>query len=674
MTRAGVTPPPQPHQLANPATPAVATRTATTAWYRRRGVAATAAIAAAWVLCWLAGLAGLHWITLLAVVAGTAALLRGRHTLLDRAVVTVVLLAGTTCAVALGLSVWPWGIDPTVLGGSALTVLILVAALTGRRPAFGRIAGPAEPVTLLGGATFALLLAWPFLGQDITTRLALVMRSEDLARHFAMYDTIRRVGGYAFLKWDEAQSSIAAIDKGYPAGAHVIAAVVDNFVTSTAVPGDPLDSLGRFIWFDVACYVFLAVAVLWAAQRIGGPATTALGFVPVAGTIVAFLLFGAIANAFLFGFLPQLLGLAFLAALMGVAARPLHSTREQLLVLAGALVAVAFTYYFLLPIAGLTVLAHLWLARRRLRRHWLFAAAVAVVTGPLCLVPHIANPGGSGWTMITTAYGVIRVERPPVLAIAALVVAGGLITRSWWRTPTMVVTGITIASAAAMALAIGLIQLQVLGRTVYFLDKSLHTLIVVLLVGLGALAPAASRMIGDTRAGRRNSRLAAAGAGIALAIVPLAALGALEKETKVVPGTYPNPEPGISWGRALIAGRLATPVPARNAVLAAHHVGGPDSRITVIETGAAGADNDHRAIIFAAVLQGNFPAAFDAFVWSFTPHDAKEFEAFVSRDPQRRYRIVTSDDTLLASMRALDQRRPELDLEVVDIRTLSGPS
>lgn len=636
------------------------------AWFRRGPVLAAGAIVGGWALSGLAGWLHLHWLTLTVVVVGTASLLRGARTVLDRLVITFAVLSGLLCALTLGLSVWPWGLNPTVLGGTAITGLVLVAAATGRRPRPPRWPTGPDWVSVAGTTAFGGMLLSAFAGQDITGRLSLVMRSEDLSRHYIMYDAIRRFDGYTFLNWDVARSSVHALDRGYPAGAHVVTAVLDNFVTSSRHPdADPLAALSRFIWYDVAWYTLLALAVLWAAKRIAGPAATALGFLPIAATTVAYLLFTEVSGAFLFGFLPELAGLALLAVLIALAARPLTSTREQLLALGAVSVAVAFTYYLLLPIAAVALLGYAWIARRRLRRHWVFTAVLAVPTGVLCVVPYAVNSSDVGWRMVITPFGIIRVERPPVLALFALALLAGLLTRRWWRTPSMIVSGGAVGAAAAICLVVGALQLHHTGETSYFLDKSLHTLIVVLLIALGGLAPAVSRI---DRTHQRGGVVAVVVAAT-LAVVPLAGLGALERNVKLTPGTSPDPQQGTSWGRALISGRLVHPEPASNAVRAQRYIGGRDGRINLIETATG---DDPRAMIYLAALQGNFASTFDSFIWSFPNHTPAEYEALITGNPQHRYRVLTSNDELLTALRELRQRRPELGLDVVDIRTLNG--
>src|SRR6185436_5471197 len=99
----------------------------------------------------------------------------------------------------------------------------------------------------------------------------------------------------------EASVSVIHQDLTYPAGAHAIAAVLDNFVTSSATVGDSLHALNRFLWYVVASYVFMALAVLWSARRLAGPSATAWSFTPIAGACVGYLLFSEMITTFMYG-------------------------------------------------------------------------------------------------------------------------------------------------------------------------------------------------------------------------------------------------------------------------------------------------------------------------------------------------------------------------------------
>jgi hypothetical protein len=630
---------------------------------RRFGLLA-AALAGAWLVPLAAYAAGAGWVALVAVVAVTAWLLDSGRSLLDRVIISVALLAGVTCAATLVFSVWPFGLHPVALSGSALTLLAGYAAVRGRAPRRPRLGRPVDALVVASVAGFGVAFARPFLGGDVAAHLALVIRGEDLARHFAMYDTIRRLGGYAFLDPDQAASSIAPINLSYPAGSHLLLAVLDNFVVSATTPGNSLAALDRFLWYNIGCYVFLGFGMLWAARRIAGPAARVPAFLPVAGLLAGFLLVGPLFPMYYYGFLPEIVGLAFLTILVGILARPLASTRQQVLVACALLVAIAFTYYFLLPVAGVAVLVYAWLSRRALWRHRIFVPLVVVPSAPLCLVPRQVNADDHGWDLITTPFGVVAVNLSQVLALALIVAAAVLLTPRWWPRRTTQTLGWTVAAAVGMTLAIGAIQLIKVGKTLYFFDKSMHTVLVLLLVTGGAGAPALARLFDRGRVGSRG-RVGVL-AALLVAATPLVYLGALDRNPKVVVvgGVYPDPADGSSWGRAYNAGSLAMPIPALNAVTTARNVPDPDGKITLVYTGH---HTDFMATLWVAVLERDYGGSNDAFVWVLGPKTPADFEQKIVAGPQR-FQVVSTDPALLDRMRQLQAARPELGLDVVPLR------
>src|SRR5262249_59721947 len=106
----------------------------------------------------LADLVGLDVVMLIVLLVGTASLLRAGRTLLDRLVLATGVLAGVLIAAGLLFSVWPWGLAPVPVAGSALTVLVLAGVVLRRRPSLPpRVTG--SDVVLLGGGLLAGLVA-----------------------------------------------------------------------------------------------------------------------------------------------------------------------------------------------------------------------------------------------------------------------------------------------------------------------------------------------------------------------------------------------------------------------------------------------------------------------------------------------------------------------------------
>ena len=93
---------------------------------------------------WLAAAGG--------VLVVTAAVIRSGHTLLDRLMVALLLLLGAGITAGLLFTVWPWGLAPVPIAGTAISVLGLFSVFGGRdlrlpRPTLsdGAVVGAAPP-------------------------------------------------------------------------------------------------------------------------------------------------------------------------------------------------------------------------------------------------------------------------------------------------------------------------------------------------------------------------------------------------------------------------------------------------------------------------------------------------------------------------------------------------
>jgi hypothetical protein len=601
---------------------------------------------------------GLHalrvdWLTLLALVLGTAALLRGGPYLLDRLLLSLVTLAAVGCALVLVLPPWHWRLHPVFLGGLGLTVLVLLAAGLGRRPSLPR-PHRADWLALLPTAVITLGVAAPMLRRDLADRLGPIIAVEDPARHFAIYDTIRRLGGYPFQHTHEASVSVIHQDLIYPAGAHAVAALLDNFVTSSATVGDPLHALNRYLWYVVASYAFLALAVLWSARRVAGPSATAWSFAPIAGACVAYLLFSEMITTFMYGYAPQAVGTGYLIILIGLLARPLRRTREQVLIVVALVVALAYTYYILLPIAGAAALSYAIMGRHRLRRHWRFTAIVTLVGAVLSLLPRVLASGDYPLDLIIGTFGIIKVHRSTILTLGLLVLAGVGLARGWWRSPTMRTVGVAVVVTIAFAVAIAAAQLHLIGRTAYFLEKTLYVLIPVLLVALGGLVPAISRLLPA-----RPS--VAAVTALALAAIPLAGYDAFElhASTAIKDATY---------GRGYVVGAFG------------HY---PTARLAVQAYRALGSDGPPRPMLFhtsvqfqglsamwASGLQRDQGLTWDTYLWSlyqWKNGDVGQLQQYLLAHPEPGLQLVASDPAFLDAMRRFATAHPEIALTIVAV-------
>ena len=291
---------------------------------------------------------------------GTAALLRGGRTLLDRLVLAVGLLVGATCAVGLVWSVWPWGL-PVPVCGWAFSVLVLIAALSGRRP---RLPRPGWVDALSVGAAGLLIadLSVPYLRQSgFDERVGILMSGRSSARHEAAFDD-RPDGGYLFLRQDQASDHIFSGMVYYPQGWHLTAALLDGFVRRpSGTPGGPA-AFDHYIVWTLVGFGLLLLVLIWATQWLAGRLHVLQRLLAVA--VVAALALGTeLPRLLVRGYPSETLGLSLALIVAALTIRPLASVREQPIVLGALLVGIGFVYYLFLFPAGLLVLA--WLVQTR---------------------------------------------------------------------------------------------------------------------------------------------------------------------------------------------------------------------------------------------------------------------------------------------------------------------
>ena len=102
-------------------------------------------------------------------------------------------------------------------------------------------------------------------------RFAIAAAAPDLAHQLSLFDTIRRVGGYLFLPGGDADGPVFPGSATYPEGSHLLYAVLDGFVRSSATEfGTGLSALEHFLAYLVAGYG-TARARCWPGPRSGWP-------------------------------------------------------------------------------------------------------------------------------------------------------------------------------------------------------------------------------------------------------------------------------------------------------------------------------------------------------------------------------------------------------------------
>lgn len=491
-------------------------------------------LVAAWFIPVATHLLGVDWLLPPLVVLLTAGLLRGGRTLLDRLMLAVAVLLGAVCAAGLLFTVWPFGMAPVPVAGVAITVLGAISVWTGRAP---RLPSPAlaDGLTVLPALGVLGYVAIPYLRADGTGRLAMLLGADDNARHVAIFDTLRRIGGYAY--WHTPAQVPDMFDqlRYYPSGWHLTAAVLDGFVRSSTEPAAMTSVVDHHIGFLLAGYGLFALAVMWAAQWIAGPLLTFWRRLPLFAFLGVQLIYGELPVLTILGFVSEIFGLTLFVLLVAVIARPVRGIREQIVLLATLLVGIGFGYELLLPPAGFAALIWLVRHRRQVAGRWRFVLVTGAVAGPLAVLPMALGALYGGHAdLIRAPGGVFGVSRALLLAVA-LVLLAALVTPAGRR--LRVWRGYAWTVGAMLVLPAAIEAYRVLSGTAatYYLEKALHAVLATLFVGLGALVLLLPR---PQRAARLTSRRA-----LYRALIPVLITGAVVSMAGIVSQDTPY-QPG----------------------------------------------------------------------------------------------------------------------------------
>jgi hypothetical protein len=641
---------------------------------RRRGAwwPWPAALGAAWLVPVLAQLAHADWLLPPLLLLATAALLRGRH-LLDRLVVAFALLFGATSVAGLLLSVWPWHLAPVPVSGVAFTALIVLAALLRRTPQLPMRVRPVDAVPPLVGAFAWLVLWWPRRIGLFSDRFAQAAEGGDRGAHFMLYDTIRAVGGYIFQHRAASASEVAPGYQVYPQGGHFVVALLQNFVSSGTRRPSVVESMAQFLRFDTATVVLLCAVMAWAVTRIAGPALSLRVALPAGMLASGLLIFGDLETIIKSGFWAEQVCLVLLVVLFALLVRPLPATGEQMMALAALNVAIAYTYYFALPVAFAGSVLWAFCYRRRIRQRWILALNTVVVAAALGAVPIVVN-----LTWIQTNQGTVAALDAPgaldpvgggvPLALAGLLVAGVLVGRRWW-TPVTQMVGAVLGACALYLVDVGYFQWLTLLHTDYYYEKTLHIISValVLMMGLAArrLVPALARPARPFAYSRGSLWPL-----VAPILTTLALTAAMVEIFNPIPPPLPPAKPLTqpSRGRLYLTGRLV--YQNAGAVLdVVANVPDPDRRATIVMPTFGG---DPELSSWVSVLQRDYPRIQAWRWWADAGRPAPDrLVAFILANPQP-YQIVTTDEAQLAAMRQMRLDHPEVDVQIVEYNPSPG--
>ncbi len=629
---------------------------------RRPGVwvAVLGGLIAAWLLPVICHLFRVDWVLPLVIWGFTASLLRNGRTALDRLMLAAVLLFGATCLAGLVISLWPYGMRPVPVASSALTALVVIAALLRRRPRLPRHPKGSDLLALGSGVLAATVVTLPFVRADFATRIGLMVPAEDMARHFSLYDAIGIIDGYAFFDRHESDPYLLFGMQTYPQGSHFLYALLDNFLRSGGAPATTINSWDHYVGYHIAGYAFFAVAILWATRWVAGPSLTGWPKAAVYTFVAAAVSFSELVAMFIRGYPSEILGLALFAVLLALLARPPRHTRELIITVAALIIGISWAYFFLLPFIGVVAIACLVGFRHRLLAHWVTALLSGLVTVPIALTPYLIMYADRVSPLADLLPGgpVEGVDRGLTVGIAALLLAG-LATVP--RSPVWRMIGAQLALVAALTVALGCYQIVSIGHLSYYFDKSVHVLFVTCLVGLSAATPLLAKVRRPASAERRIPDVAVA----SLVVVGiLAGFAALPLERPSARGV--EPIRNVSWGHAYAAGNLHNHGVGKVIATVVERYPDSDGRLTQVVFANEGAS--YLSSLFVSVLRREQGTLRRQDVAAKPLYHVKDMDVTITDFAAPRRIIVVNSpetaeqiDTVLAS-------RPDLDVELISLR------
>lgn len=444
-------------------------------------------LVAAWALPVITHLLRADALLVVLIVYITGGLLRMGGTVLDRLMVTVGLLIGAAIAAGIPFSFWPFGLNPIAVGGTALTVLLAIAVALERRPRWPkRVLG--SDLVLIGSAAAGTAVAFgPLWNATPGHRLAFSMVTGDRVRHFSLFDSIHRLGGYTYLMQGKAKS---IVDPGmlavYPPGQHYTYALLDIFLTSRTDPGNPTSELLRYEIYTCLGYGFFVLCVAWGARWVAGPAMAGWRRTFMVAAIGTFLCTGVLTTSIWSGWDPQVFGMGLLALTAAFALRPPTDGRLHIVLMAALTIAIFLTYELFAPFVALMLLVSGVIYRKRWLPHWRLAVAVAVVTVPASVSELLsAKAGGLQSSQAALSIGfTIAMSRDSLIIIGVLSLAGFAMPAAR-RRPSALGALVSVAACGAAVFAFRMYQHATIHTTSYYYEKAVQAWVVIALVGVG---------------------------------------------------------------------------------------------------------------------------------------------------------------------------------------------
>jgi hypothetical protein len=620
-----------------------------------------AGLFAAWLLPLLTHLVHADVVLVVVIWLGVASLLRSGRTLLDRLTLAGGLLLSLLIAGGILFSLWPWGLHPVPIAGVALSALVAVSALTRRMPQLPLRADLSDAVIVAGTLAAAALIYKPMRG-GVEDRLAVLIRGEDAARHFAIFDNLHRFGGYLYFHREEAAPALQKGFESYPQGAHLTMAVVDNFVHSATSYGTSLTHFDDFARMYALWFALATGCLLWAARWVAGGRLRGWAYLPVAAGVAGYFMFGDGIPIFINGFVSEVAAIGPLAVLIALVVRPVRDAREQIVLVAALVAALSMIYYLFLLSAALVVAIWLVVYRRNLVRHWRWTVPAFVVGGAVTLFSPVANlREAHSVTQLTRNGGIEQLNRRMLVILVVLVAGALLASRVGRRAPAWRMLAAWLLVSGASAVAILIYSVRATGAATYYYEKALHQVMIVGLIGIGAvvllLRPA-------PRPRRRSAQLTR----IASAVITAAVISvAMVFFTGPYWVSFGQPYGGLSWGEGYYRNQLRFASQARATVDAYHRQPTPDGMVSVVFVQGEGFEmTNYTGTLWLSVLHRDNGLAWQEALWVLGPKTEADVYAF-ARDNPEPVRFFTNSPIVTAAINRLMADNPAKRVQIVPV-------
>jgi hypothetical protein len=478
-------------------------------------------IAAGWLVSGAAVLAHVDWVLLPLLVLAVSSLLRVGRNVVDRLLLGTVVTAGALVAGGLLFSLWPWRLSPLPVAGCLFTAVAVVAWLGDRRPKLPRRFSLSD-LMILGTGLFVLVAGVrPLLRLSALGRFVFASTSEDRAAHFALFDTVHRLGSYPFFHQATARVSLQTpAEATYPTGSHFLYAIVDVFIRSNTDPGPVIAEFNRYILLVLGGYAFFVLSTVWAARWILTPLVEGWRLLAATSAVAAVLVGGPLMTLVTAGFDSQVLGTAFVGLAAAVAIRPPASIGDRVTLFGALTILIAYTYYLYLPLVAIAILASFVVHRRFLRLHWRTLLVSAVLVGAVSVIPlYFAATSTLDLGAQALASGAtMRIQRSMLVAVTVASLAV-LVAPAALRQRRIRVTSLLIGALLGVILLFGAYQTVKLGTTSYYFEKLWVCYFVVGLICSATLVTFLGPLRGPTVRHPRHPWVREAGAGAVAAAI-----------------------------------------------------------------------------------------------------------------------------------------------------------